>query len=123
MSNNNLHHPYWGRAIQQAGQKPAVKTQPRQPQQPQAKRQKLNDHGGFDSLIVGRKCLIKLGDGDMIKGTVSATSKYWYLVTVGEQVVIVNKAYIMAIIPGQTQDGNNQQNTSAPKVMGDEERR
>jgi len=58
-------------------------------------------------LIVGRECIIKLGNGEAIKGTVSAASKYFYLVTTGGQVMVVNKAYVVLIMPIQTPQNNN----------------
>ncbi len=42
---------------------------------------------------------------------VSAASKYFYLVTAGGQVMVVNKAYVVMVMPIQTPQ-NNQQNTS-----------
>ncbi len=61
-------------------------------------------------MVVGRECVIKLGNGDVIKGLVSAASKYFYLVNAGGQVTIVNKAYVVLITPIQTPQQNNTNN-------------
>jgi sRNA-binding regulator protein Hfq len=50
--------------------------------------------------------VIKLGNGEAIKGVVSAASKFWYLVNSGGQVMIVNKAYVATITPIQPQNNN-----------------
>jgi sRNA-binding regulator protein Hfq len=83
----------------------------RQQRQPRQQEDKPRDFGGFDSLIVGRECVIKLGNGEAIKGVVSATSKYFYLVTAGGQVVIINKAYVVTIMPVQSQNKNEDAGT------------
>jgi sRNA-binding regulator protein Hfq len=108
MGNNTPNpHPYWGRALQyQQGQQQG-KAQIKQQQQQGKHENKPRDYGGFDSLVVGRECVIKLGNGEILKGIVSAASKYFYLVNTGGQVMIVNKAYVVSIIPTQTQQNNN----------------
>ena len=45
---------------------------------------------------------------------VSAASKFWYLVNIDGQVVIINKGYIISIMPVQSQ--NNKQ--SAGTLVG-----
>jgi hypothetical protein len=106
MSGNNL-HPYWGRAVQ-IGQKPAAKPQSGRPQQQQPR-----DNGGFDSLIVGKESVIKLGTGETVKGVVSAASKYFYLISIDGQVTIINKAFVVSITPIQNLDrgGDDKQNS------------
>ena len=105
----SYYNPYWSKALQyqqKAQSKPQGK--PQQPQQqPKQQESKPRDFGGFDSLIVGRECLIKLGCGEAIKGVVSAASKYFYLVTAGGQVMVVNKAYVVMVMPLQTPQNNN----------------
>jgi hypothetical protein len=109
-------HPYWSKAVQyQVTQqaKPQQKSQGKS-QQPKQQGGEPRDNGGFDSLIVGQLCVIKLGTGEIIKGVVSAASKYFYLVSVDEQVIIINKAYVVTVAPIQNQnlgrggDGNKQ---------------
>jgi len=117
MGNNTPNpHPYWGRALQyQQGQqqgKAQVKQQPKQ------QGNKPRDFGGFDSLVVGRECMIKLGNGEVIKGLVSAASKYFYLVTVGGQVMVVNKAYVVMVMPIQTPQQNNTNNNGTGDSNG-----
>jgi hypothetical protein len=63
-------------------------------------------------LLVDRKCKIKTGTGEVIEGLITATSKFWYLVNVDGQIVIVNKAYVVSIMPIQKPNENNQQNAS-----------
>jgi sRNA-binding regulator protein Hfq len=101
-------NPYWQRAIQsqaRAQSKPSGK-----PQQQQSKQQ---DFGGFDSLIVGKECVIKLGCGEAVKGVVSAASKFWYLVTVDGQVLLINKAWVVSVAPTQNTNKNNANNGAA----------
>jgi len=62
-------------------------------------------------LVVDQRCKIKMGTGEVIEGIVSAASKYWYLVNVDGQVVIVNKAHVVSIMPLQNPAANNQQAT------------
>ena len=119
MVNPTSPNPYWGKAIQyqqKAQPKPSGKPQ----QQPKPQESKPRDFGGFDTIIVGKECIIKLGNGEAIKGTVSAASKFWYLVTAGGQVLIINKAYVVMIMPLQTPQ-NNQQNTSTGDSNGGEQ--
>jgi sRNA-binding regulator protein Hfq len=114
---NNTPNPYWAKAIQnqQKGQqqgKAQVKQQQRQQEN------KPRDFGGFDSLVVGRECVIKLGNGEVIRGLVSAASKYFYLVNAGGQVMIVNKAYVVLIAPTQTPQQNNTNNNGTGDSNG-----
>jgi sRNA-binding regulator protein Hfq len=109
----SYYNPYWAKALQNQQKpqpKPSGKPQQQQPQ-PKPQESKPRDFGGFDTIIVGKECIIKLGNGEAIKGTVSAASKYFYLVTAGGQVLIINKAYVVMVMPLQTPQ-NNQQNTS-----------
>ncbi|WP_101940253.1 hypothetical protein [Vulcanisaeta sp. EB80] len=89
----------------QAQTKPQVMSQ-QQPQQPK----KANDYGGFDPLVDKQMCKIKLGNGEVIEGLISAVSKFWYLVNVNGQVVIVNKAWVVSITPIQNPNTNNPTN-------------
>jgi len=123
MSNNN--HPYWGRAIQNQ-----MKAQAK-PQQQSRQEAKPRDNGGFDSLIIGRECFIKLGNGEdggfdsliigrecfiklgngeAVKGVVSVASKFWYLVNIGGQVIVVNKAWVVSVMPTQPQTNKTNNN-------------
>jgi len=115
-------NPYWSKALQYQ-QKSQAKPQGK-PQQPQSKPQesKPKDFGGFDSIIVGKECIIKLGNGEAIKGTVSAASKYFYLVTAGGQVLIINKAYVVMVVPIQTPQNNNT-NTAGDSNGGEQHSR
>jgi len=104
----SYYNPYWAKAIQnQQKAQPKPSGKPQQQQQPKQQENKPRDFGGFDSLIVGRDCIIKLGCGETIKGTVSAASKYFYLVTAGGQVIVINKAYVVMVVPIQTSQNNN----------------
>jgi hypothetical protein len=99
----SYYNPYWAKAVQnQQKAQPKPSGKPQQRQQP-----KQQDFGGFDSLIVGRECLIKLGCGEAIKGTISAASKFWYLVNADGQVVIINKAWVVSVMPIQNTTNNN----------------
>jgi sRNA-binding regulator protein Hfq len=85
-----------------------------QPRQQRTQQRKTNDYGGFDGSILGMNCKFKLANGETLQGLVAATSKYWYLVNVDGQVIIVNKAYVVSIMPVQSQ--NNKQ--SAGTLVG-----
>jgi len=63
-----------------------------------------SDHGGFDSLLVGHDCLTELGNGKVIRGVIAAASKYFYLINVNGQIMVVNKAWIVSITPVQSQN-------------------
>jgi hypothetical protein len=107
----SYYNPYWAKAIQnqqKAQNKPQGKPDVKQQQQPG----KPRDFGGFDSLIVGRECVIKLGTGEAVKGVVSAASKFWYLVNVGGQVIVINKAWVVSVMPAQTTSTNNNTNNT-----------
>jgi sRNA-binding regulator protein Hfq len=99
-------NPYWSKALQYQ-QKSKPQGKPQQPQQqPKQQESKPRDFGGFDSIIVGKECIIKLGNGEAIKGVVSAAGKFWYLVTAGGQVMVINKAYVVMVMPIQPQNNN-----------------
>ena len=91
----------------QAQTKPQVMSQ-QQPQQP--KQGRKDDRGGFDGLVIDQRCRIKMGTGEVIEGIVSAAGKYWYLLNVNGQVVIVNKAWVVSITPIQNPNTNNPTN-------------
>ncbi len=104
-------NPYWAKAIQNQ-QKAQSKPQGKPQQQQQKQQVKSGDHGGFDSLLVDRECLFKLGNGEVVKGVVSAASKFWYLVNVGGQVIIINKAYVVMVMPIQNTTNNTNNNAA-----------
>jgi len=115
--NSNNPNYYWSKAVQYQGQQGQQRQQVQGhhgKQQPKSQESKARDFGGFDPLIVDKNCLIKLGDGETIKGLVSATSKYWLLVNVDGQVVIINKAWVVSVMPIQSPTENNQQNRNNP---------
>jgi sRNA-binding regulator protein Hfq len=77
-----------------------------------------NDYGGFDGSILGKICKFKLANGEILQGLVSAASKYWYLVNVDGQVVIINKGYIISIMPVQSQNKNENAGTLVGTSVG-----
>jgi len=104
---NNTFNPYWGKAIQyqqKAQPKPETKQTGKQPSK--ARGDRPRDFGGFDSLIVGKECIIKLGTGEIVRGVVGAVSKYFYLISIDGQVMVVNKAWVISIMPVQSQNKN-----------------
>jgi hypothetical protein len=90
-------------------------------QAPPRQEKRVSDHGGFDGLLVGQRCRFKTGTGEVIEGLVVAASKFWYLVNVDGQIVIVNKAYVVSIMPIQNPNENNQQNTNSGDGNGREQ--
>jgi len=56
--------------------------------------------------------VIKLGCGEAVKGVVSAASKFWYLVNVGGQVIIINKAWVVSVMPIQNTTNNTNNNAA-----------
>jgi len=103
---SNMNTPRWDRNLQYQQRRSN-----QQSRQQRVQQRNPNDFGGFDSLVVGRKSIIKLGNGEVIRGDVSAASKYWYLVNVDGQVVIINKGYIISIMPVQSQNKNENAGT------------
>jgi len=61
--------------------------------------------------------MFKLANGEIVQGLVVAASRYWYMLNVDGQVVIVNKGYVVTITPVQSQN-NNQQNRIADALVG-----
>jgi sRNA-binding regulator protein Hfq len=59
-----------------------------------------------------------MANGKILQGLVSAASKYWYLVNVDGQVVIVNKGYIVSITPVQSQNKNENASTLVDASVG-----
>jgi hypothetical protein len=114
---NSNSHQYWSKTLQYQ-QRQGQQRQPGKQQTQPRQEKKAEDHGGFDSLLVDRKCKIKTGTGEVIEGLITATSKFWYLVNVDGQIVIVNKAYVVSIMPIQKPNENNQQNNPAGEVSG-----
>jgi hypothetical protein len=90
--------------------------QPARQQTQTRQERKTNDHGGFDSLLVDRRCRIKDGTGGIIEGIVTAASKFWYLVNADGQIIVINKAWVVSITPVQSPNENNQQNTPVGEV-------
>jgi len=86
----------------------ALSNQQKQPGHPlrqqRTQERRPNDHGGFDGSILGTNCRFKLANGETLQGLVSAVSKYWYLINVDGQIMIVNKAYVVSIMPVQNQN-------------------
>jgi sRNA-binding regulator protein Hfq len=116
----SYYNPYWAKALQNQ-QKPQPKPSGKPQQQPKPQESKPRDFGGFDSIIVGKECIIKLGNGEAIKGVVSAASKYFYLVTAGGQVMVVNKAYVVMVMPIQPHNNTNNNTNTAGDSNGGEQ--
>jgi hypothetical protein len=114
----SYYNPYWAKAVQNQ-QKAQAKPEARQ-QPSKVREDKPGDNGGFDSLIVGRECIVKLGTGETVRGIVSAASRYFYLISIDGQVVIVNKAYVVSITPIQEGGGGNKQNNQGGGVNGNQ---
>jgi hypothetical protein len=95
----------------QHGKPRQQQSQPQQ-QAPPRQEKRVNDHGGFDSLLVGQRCRIKDGTGEVIEGIVSAASKFWYLVNADGQIIVINKAWTVSITPVQSPTNNSQENTN-----------
>ncbi len=93
----------------QHGKPRQQQSQPQQ-QAPPRQEKRVNDHGGFDSLLVGQRCRIKDGTGEVIEGIVSAASKFWYLVNADGQIIVINKAWTVSITPVQSPTNNHQNN-------------
>jgi hypothetical protein len=89
-------------------------------QAPPRQEKRVSDHGGFDSSLVGQRCRFKTGTGEVIEGFVSAASKFWFLVNVDGQVVVVNKAWVVSITPVQSPTNNQQNNNPVGMVSGND---
>jgi hypothetical protein len=96
-SNTNTLH--WNRGAQHQ-QRPFNQ----RPGQQRPQQRGSSDHGGFDSLLVGRDCLTELGNGKVIRGVIVTASKYFYLINTNGQIIVVNKAWVVSITPVQSQN-------------------
>lgn len=96
----------WGGNPQHQQRRPSQQSSQQQPQQ-----RRPNDHSGFDSAILGMSCMFELANGKTLQGLVVATAKYWYMVNVNGQTIIVNKAYVVTITPVQSQNKNENAGT------------
>jgi hypothetical protein len=93
--------------------------QPNQrPGQQRTQQRRANDHGGFDSLLVGHDCLTELGNGKVIRGVIAAASKYFYLINTNGQIIVVNKAWVVSITPVQSQNKNEDAGTLVGATVG-----
>jgi len=90
-------------------------------QAPPRQEKKAEDHGGFDTLLVDRRCRIKDGTGEVIEGIVTAASKFWYLVNTDGQIIVINKAWIVSVMPIQSPINNQQKtNDTAGEASGND---
>jgi sRNA-binding regulator protein Hfq len=55
--------------------------------------------------------MFKLANGEIVEGLVVAASRYWYMLNVNGQIVIVNKGYVVTITPVQSQNKNEHAST------------
>jgi sRNA-binding regulator protein Hfq len=62
--------------------------------------------------------LTELGNGKVIRGVVVATSKYFYLINANGQVIVVNKAWVVSIMPVQSQNKNEHAGTLVGAIGG-----
>jgi sRNA-binding regulator protein Hfq len=62
--------------------------------------------------------MFKLANGETLEGLVSATSRYWYMLNVNGQVIIVNKAYVVSIMPVQSQNKKDDAGTLVGAPVG-----
>jgi len=116
-------HPHWSQARQpqQRNQQQGKAQQPVKQQTQPRQEKKAEDHGGFDSLVVNQRCRFKTGTGEVLEGLVSAASKYFYLVNVDGQVVVINKAWVVSITPVQSPTNNQQKtNDTAGEASGND---
>ncbi len=107
---NTLH---WNKGPQHQQRQPNQR-----PGQQRTQQRKTNDYGGFDGSILGAKCSFKLANGETLQGLVAATSKYWYLVSVDGQIIIVNKAWVVSITLVQNQNKNEHAGTLVGASVG-----
>jgi len=91
--------PRWDKGLQHQQRPPNQR-----PGQQRTQQRRFKDHGGFDSSILDKVCMFELANGKTLQGLVVAAAKYWYMLNVDGQVVIVNKAYIVSITPVQSQN-------------------
>ena len=75
-------------------------------QRPQTARQRVRD--GFDDEWVGKDVEGRVVEGANVvtlRGRVIDVSKYWIKLFVNNQILYLNKAYILSIKPAEVKDG------------------
>lgn len=103
----------WDRVPQRQQRQPNQQSRQQRTQQ-----RRPNDYGGFDGSILGTNCMFKLANGETLQGLVVAAAKYWYMVNVDGQIIIVNKAYVVSITPVQSQNKKDDAGTLVDASVG-----
>jgi len=99
-------HPYWSKAIQYQQQQQGQQQQRQQSQPAKQGRQQPRDDFGHEWL--GKDVEIERVKGQVaeeIRGKILDISKYWFKLFVNNQVVYLNKAFILSIKPVEIERG------------------
>jgi len=102
----NPAHPYWGKALQNQ-QKSQAKPEAK-PSQRQQGKQRRGTRDGFDDEWLGKEVDGRVVEGAnvvVLRGRVIDVSKYWIKLFVNNQILYLNKAYILSIKPVEMKDG------------------
>jgi hypothetical protein len=100
-------HPYWSQARQyhqrnqQQQGKPGGQQQRQQPQP--ARRDDFGDEWKDRDVVIEQ---VKGTNVNIIKGRVYDVSKYWLKVFVDNQILYLNKAYVLSIKPVEVKGGS-----------------
>jgi hypothetical protein len=107
MVSNSL-NPYWGRAIQYQQQKPQASQRPGQEPRPRdghRVRHTKDDFGGeWLNKDVEIEC-VRGTNATIFRARVVDVSKYWLKVIVNDQILYLNKAYVLSIRPAEIERG------------------
>ncbi len=104
-------NPYWQKALQyqQRNQQQQGQQQQRQQSQP-AKQGRQQPRDDFGHEWLGKDVEIECVKGQVveeIRGKILDISKYWLKLFVNNQVVYLNKAFILSIKPVEIEDGGH----------------
>jgi len=101
----SYYNPYWNKAIQnqqRAQPKPSGKPQPQQGKQRRGTRDDFSDEW-LGKEVEGR--VVEGANVVVLRGRVIDVSKYWIKLFANNQILYLNKAYILSIKPVEMKDG------------------
>jgi len=101
----SYYNPYWNKALQNQ-QKSQVKPEAK-PSQRQQGKQRRGTRDDFGDEWVGKEVEGRVVEGAnvvVLRGRVIDVSKYWIKLFVNNQILYLNKAYILSIKPAEMKD-------------------
>ena len=115
----NMPNPYWQKAIQYQQQQRQPQPRP-QPSQERGLKQRREHHArdDFGDEWLGKDVEIERVKGQVveeIRGKILDISRYWLKLFVNNQILYLNKAYILSIKPVEIEDGGHGGNDGGGK--------